>query len=333
MSETPLALVGATGVLGRQVLNALQLREHDAGVLRLFATERSAGEELDYDGEALEVEKVGADAFRGVKAAILAVPPSAARPLAAQAQAAGVWVVDASGAHRLDAAVPLVAPGVNDAVLARPFQGRIVSVAQAAVQGLTAALSPLQKELGLAFADATVLMGAATKGHAGVERLSKQTAELLNGREPDVEVFPHRLAFNVIPGDPPFEKGLSAAERALLVEAARIWEGPLLPALTATALYVPTYHGLTLVLSAHLKRAVTTEGLRDVLKASRELKVLDDPEAGVYPMPMLTNDDATVHVGRLRVSHEHVQLVAALDNAFRVADTAVGLALALAARG
>lgn len=333
MTDTPLAVVGATGVVGRQVLAALALRGHDASAIRCFASPRSEGQELEYEEESLEVEQLGADGFKGVKAAILAVPPEVARSLSQRAQQQGVWAVDCSGAFRVDAKVPLVAPGVNDEVLHRPFDGRIVGLAGAATQGLLAALQPLRAKFGLAVADCTVLMGAASQGQAGVEQLTRQTAALLNGREPEVEVFPHRLAFNVVPGDPPFELGLSRAERTLLVEAARVWQGGALPALTATALYVPAYHGLTLVLSAHLEHPVDADGVRAVLKADPALKLLDEPAEGVYPMPMLTNDDATVHVGRVRVLGERVQLVAALDNAFRLADTAIGVALELAEGG
>lgn len=330
MTDTSLAIVGATGVLGRQVLAALALREHDASAIRCFASPRSEGLELDYEDESLEVEQLGADGFKGVKAAILALPPDAARSVAQRAQQQGVWAVDCSGAFRVDARVPLVAPGVNDEVLGRPFEGRIVAVAGAATQGLLAALQPLRAKFGLAVADCTALLSAASQGQAGVEQLTRQTAALLNGREPEVEVFPHRLAFNVVPGDPPFELELSRAERTVLVEAARVWQGEALPALTATALFVPAFHGLTLVISAHLKHPVDADGVRAALKAGAGLKLLDEPAANVYPMPMLTTDDATVHVGRVRALGERVQLVAALDNAFRVADTAVGVALRLA---
>ncbi len=241
-------------------------------------------------------------------------------------------MVDVSGAFRVDTAVPLVAPGVNDALLQRPFQGRVVSVAHPVTQALLLTLAPLRAKFGLAFADVTLLLGAASQGNAGVEQLSRQTAALMNGKEPELELFPHRLGFNVIPAAGAFEGPLSAVERHLLVEAARIWSGDELPALTATALTVPTYHGATLVISAHLGRPVDAEGVRATLKEAGGLKLLDDPSQNIYPMPMLSTDDAAPHVGRVRAGGPRVQLVAAIDSAWRLAESAVDIALKLGGR-
>jgi aspartate-semialdehyde dehydrogenase len=328
-----IAVVGATGLVGQQILAALWQHDVEPDDVRLFAGEASEGEEVDYAEETLPVERVGADAFRGVKAAIFAVPAEVSRALALEAQKAGAWAVDLSGAHCLDPKVPLIAPGVNDGVLDRPFSGRLVSLAQPVSQALVLALEPLRAAFGLVSVDATVLCGAASKGRAGTERLSAQTAALLNAKEPEVQVFPHRLAFNVIPGVGDFENGLSAAERALMVEVARVWgAGAGTPELSATTLFVPTFHGTTLVLTAHLAAAADADTVRSTLRASSELKVLDEPSSHIYPMPMLVTDDPSIHVGRIRAQRQRVHLVATVDNAYRAADAAVALALELADR-
>jgi aspartate-semialdehyde dehydrogenase len=331
MSEPVIAIVGATGTVGRQLIASLQLHDVQPDQVRLFSSERTEAEELDYEEETLPTEPPGVDAFRGVQAVILACPPEVAKKYGAEAQQQGAWVVDLSGAWRVDVNVPLVAPGVNDGVLDRPFSGRVVSVAQPATQALLAVLQPLRAKFGLVFADATLLFGTAAQGTAGQEQLTKQTAALLNAKDPEVEHFPHRVGFNVIPAVGGFEGPLNEGERHLLVEAARIWSGDL-PALTATALTVPTFHGLTLVLSAHLNRPVDADGVRALLKEDENLKVLDDPSQNIYPMPMLTTDDASTHVGRIRAVGTRVQLVAAIDNVFKAADAAVDLALKLARR-
>lgn len=330
MSDMKIAVVGASGLVGRQIVASLVQREHDAAAVHLFGTERSNGDELDFDDDVLTIETMGPESFRGMKVVILAVPPNAARLLASQGQQAGAWVVDCSGAFRLDAGVPLVVPGVNDGVLDRPFSGRVVTLAGPVTQAVASVLEPLRAKFGLSFADVTVLQGASVMGQAGVARLSKQTAELMNGKEPEVEEFPHRLGFNLIPAVGEFDaKGNSQDERNLLVETARLWAGPDLPAVTATSLLVPTYHGTMLVVSAHLRRPVDADGVRSVLREDSDLKVIDAPEQNVYPMPMLTTNDDTVHVGRIRALGERVQLIIAVDNAHRMAARALDVALEL----
>jgi aspartate-semialdehyde dehydrogenase len=332
MSEPVLAVIGATGVVGRQVLTALLARDVEPERLRLYASQAHAGEELDYGDEVLPVEPVGPEGFRGVQGAILAVPPEVARGLASRLEGQGSWVVDVSGAFRLDPRVPLVCAGVNDGLLDRPFAGRVVAVAHPATRGTLGTLEPLREKWGLGSADVTILAGAAILGTAGVAQLSRQTAQLMNGKDPDVELVPHRMAFNVLSAVGPVEQGVSQLERDVLFEAARIWAGDGQPSLTATGLLVPTYHGLTLVLSARLKGRASADAVREVLRASSLLKVLDQPEEHIYPMPMLTADDPSVHVGRVRAHLDHVQLVAAVDNGLTLADGAADLLLELVER-
>ncbi len=332
MSDPIIAVVGATGAVGRQIIASLQLHDVEPEQVRFFSSDRTEAEELDYEEETFPTEQVGPESFRGVQVVILAVPVELAKPLALQAQLSGAWVVDTSGAFRVDPAVPLVAPGVNDGVLDRPFTGRIVSIAHPATQALLSVLQPLRAKFGLAFADATMLFGTATRGQAGQDQLSKQTAALMNGKDPDIEVFPYRIGFNIIPAVGNFEGPLCDGERQVLIEAARIWSGEALPALTATTLTVPTYHGITLIISAHLNHPVDADGVRALFKEEAGLKVIDDPAQQLYPMPMLTTDDASTHVGRVRALGTRVQLVACTDNVFRLADTAVDLALELADR-
>jgi aspartate-semialdehyde dehydrogenase len=329
MSDVSIGIFGATGEVGRQALEALARRDVELEAVRAFASAKNAGETLELTEGSLDVEAIGDDSFRGLDTCVLAVPPEVAKPLAERAQAQGVWVVDCSGAFRLDEKVPLVIPGVNDGVVDRPFPGRVVSLASASAQAVAAVLEPLKKKLGLVLADVTLLVGAAWKGREGIERLSLQTAQLMNGKEPDVELFPHRLAFNLIPGVGDFEQGLSALERQVMVELARAWAGEGLPALTATGVLVPTYHGTMAILSAHCQRPADADGVRAILKEESGLKLVDDPAQHVYPMPMLTNDDPSVLVGRVRAHAGRVQLVACVDNACRMGDAAVELALEL----
>jgi aspartate-semialdehyde dehydrogenase len=314
-----IAVVGATGTLGSQLLAALEEKDYPAEALRLFASDRSEGEDVDYAGDTLPVEPSD---FRGVEIALIATPLSAARGLIDAATKAGAWAVDFSGALRSDSNVPLVVPGVS----APPSgPGRTVSIAGPSAIALATLLKPLNAQ----WVDVVGLYGAAFRGLAGVKLLERQTAELMGGREGEgIEPFAHRLAFNVIPQVGAFAKEgnhpSSTEELAVALDVARAL--PKAPVLRATALHVPAFHGITLAVSGQLETAVDVAA---VLKATPNVKVIDAPGEGVYPMPMLATSDRSVHVGRIRSAGSHFWLVAAVDNAGIVARAGVELALSL----
>ncbi|MDY7225358.1 aspartate-semialdehyde dehydrogenase [Hyalangium rubrum] len=318
-----IAVVGATGLVGREVLSAL----FDQGIaserVSALASERSEALELEYGEDTLEVEKTTPEAFRGVGVALLATPASASRSLAQVAQAAGAWVVDVSPAFRADGNVPLVLPSFNPEVLGAAFKGRIISLPSAVSTALVSVLAPLHKSFGVVRAQVTAMMGVSSAGVGGVSELEKQTAGLLSGREPEPQTFPHRVGFNLVPQVGAFlaNSPWTEEEAGWTLEAARLFgaRGDT-PVIAGTAVQVPTFHGHGLSLHVQLKAAVPVEQARAALKASSALKVLDAPAEKVYPMPMLVTADPTVHVGRLRTfpqAPEWLTLFAAVDNAGR----------------
>ncbi|HZA52204.1 MAG TPA: aspartate-semialdehyde dehydrogenase [Myxococcaceae bacterium] len=336
-TNAPIAVVGVTGVVGREVLGALHEAGFPAEEITALGTDRSEGEEIDYGDESLSVERATPEVFRGHRAVILAVPHDAARTLAPAAQAAGAWVVDVSGAFRADPTVPLVLPAVNAEILKRPFRGRIVAVPASLTTAVLTALEPLRAAFGLRRASVTALYGASSAGRRGIAELEKQAGGLLSGRDEDVAVFPHRIGFNVIPQVGEFEGAWTREERALIDEAARIWEGRgELPVLSATVFHVPTFYGQAMSLSIDLGGAANEKQIRAELEKSPNLKLLDAPAEKIYPMPMLITADPAVHVGRVREvprSPGRAELVAVVDNAGRAALNAVEIARELLARG
>jgi aspartate-semialdehyde dehydrogenase len=318
-----IAVVGATGVVGREVLSALLDQGVTSEQLTVLATERSEAVELDYGEDPLAVEKASAESFRGVGLALLATPASASRTWAPVAQAAGAWVVDASPAFRGDGNVPLVLPSFNPEVLGAPFKGRIVSTPSAVSTALVSIIAPLQKAFGVVRAQVTAMLGASSAGAPGVAELEKQTAGLLSGREPEPHAFPQRIGFNLIPQVGPFmaNSPWTEEEAGWTLEAARLFgaRGET-PVIAGTAVQVPTFYGHGLSLHVQLKTPAPVEQYRAALKTSPVLKVLDAPTEKVYPMPMLVASDPTVHVGRLRTfpqAPEWLTLFAVVDNAGR----------------
>ena len=294
-----LAVVGATGSVGRAVLEDLEARELP-GVPRLFASGRSEVDLVEFRGDELEVEPVGDRSFRGCDAAILAVPAPVARELAPRAWAEGCLAVDLSGAFRTEADVPLVVAGLNDADVAGGEARGVVASPSGPVVPLALALAPLHRAAGVSRVVATLLLAASAAGRAGVRQLEREMVSLLGGEEPDPSELSHRMGFNLVPQVGTFGPGgLTDEEASVAVQLRRLLGAPAL-AVSATAVRVPVFYGHTLLLNVATDRLLDAEGARAALRASPEVKVIDAPAERVYPMPMLSVNDDAVLVGRVR---------------------------------
>jgi aspartate-semialdehyde dehydrogenase len=311
------AVVGASGLVGREVLAALADAGHPEAQVTALASERSVGVEAAYGHTTLEIEAASPDALRGHQLVILAAPAEVARTLAPEAQKAGAWVVDTSRAFLSDLSVPLAAEGFPGDGLERPFTGRVVRVPGPVALGLLRTVEPLRAAYGVTGAQVTALLGAATAGARGLTELEESTAQILSGRELEPTHFPHRLAFNLVPQVGPFSEtsGGTLEELSWRAEATLLW-GAGAPPLDGTAVLVPIFHAALLALHVRLGRAATPAEVRERLRQAPGLKLLDAPGEKVYPMPMLVSADPAILVGRVRASAgrpDALELVAALD--------------------
>ncbi len=294
-----LAVVGATGSVGRAVLEDLEAREIPVE-LRLFATSRSEVDLLEFRGDELEVETVTDRSFRGCDATILAVPAGVARELAPKAWAEGCLAIDLSGAFRSVEGVPLVVAGVNDADVAAGEARGVVASPSGPVVPLALALAPIHREAGIQRVVVTILQAASGSGRGGLRQLEKELVSLLNGEEPDPSDLSHRVGMNLVPQVGAFLPGGSTdVEGAVGAELRRLLAAPALAA-TATAIRVPVFYAHGLVVNLRTARPLSADGARAALRASPELKVIDSPEERIYPMPMLAVNDDAVLVGRVR---------------------------------
>lgn len=328
------AVVGATGVVGGELVRALAEAGHPTDRMRLFASERSAGEELSYGDGTLEVEKVRPGDFKGLELVFLATPADASRLLSAAAESAGARVVDTSRAFLSDLQTPVGFPRLP-AGLQRLPGARRVRVPGPVTQVLLTTLEPLRGRFGVREVHVSALLAASGAGRQGVTELEQQTASLLSGRELEATHFPHRLAFNLVPQVGPFSEGSGATleELSWRAETGLLW-GRASPAIDGTAVWAPTFHGHLVLLQLRLGKPAEPAEVRAALQGAPGLKLLDVPAERVYPMPMLVTADDAVHVGRIRAfagSQDTLELVAAIDSAGATARLCLDVAERMAA--
>ncbi len=338
MTSRPLALalVGATGTVGRTVLDVLDDLDVPVRSLRPLASPRSAGTTLAFRGDDLRVGTPGQGSFRGCEVAIFCAGPAVAREWAPRAWAEGCAVVDDSPAFRMEPDVPLVVPEVNPEAAAGFRAKGIVANPSSNVTALALALAPLRAAAGLRRVVVATYQSASGLGQGGVEELERQARDLLNLREPDPPArFPHRLAFNVVPQVGPFVEGGATEEEAKIVREARKVLGEPDLAIAATAVRVPVFFGHCAAVNVATLRPLGAAAARTALAKAPGVKVLDEPAQGIYPMPMLVGSEDAVLVGRLRddPSQENgLDLFLAIENTRKGAATnAVQIAQLLAA--
>jgi len=296
-----LALLGATGLVGRTVLEVLHATDLDLADVKLFASPRSAGTRLELDGEELEVHAPKEGAFAGCDLAIFCAPPEVARAWAPKAWAEGCAVIDDSPAFRMEPDVPLVVPEVNAGALAGYRARGIVSNPSGSVTALSVALAPLHAAAGLERLVVATYQAVSGAGHRAVEQLEREATDLMNGREPEPgTAIPYRIAFNLVPQIGAFlPDGRTEEERKLEDEPRKILGVPGLR-VAATAVRVPTFYGHAAAVNVATARKVGADEARELLRKAPGLKVVDDPGERVYPMPMLAVNDDAVLVGRIR---------------------------------
>jgi aspartate-semialdehyde dehydrogenase len=296
-----LALVGATGTVGRTVLEVLDDLDVPVTSLRAFASSRSAGTTLSFRADDVRVEALRPGSFKGSEVAIFCAGADVAREWAPRAWAEGCAAVDDSPAFRADPAVPLVVPEVNPGAVAGVGERGIVSNPSTNVTALTIALAPLRSAAGLRRVVVSTYQSVSGAGQGGVEELEQEARDLLNLREPGPAVrFPHRIAFNVIPQVGGFVAAGQTEEEEKIVRETRKVLGDAALRIAATAVRVPVFFGHSAAVNVETERKLGAAEAREVLRKAPGVKLLDDPSQRVYPMPMLVANEDSVLVGRVR---------------------------------
>src|SRR5437867_6182911 len=309
MRRVKLAVVGATGAVGREVLKTLDQRSFPAASLRAIATARSAGRRLRFAGDEIEVAAIGEDVFDGIELAIFDTPDEVALEWVPKAVAAGAVVVDNSAAFRLRDDVPLVIPEINTEA-ARSHAGIVANPNCTAVT-LLMPLAPLHRAFGCRRVVAASYQSVSGAGQPGVADLYEQMEKLLPERDavatgdvaglvPAGRAFAHPIAFNAIPHVGSFgDGGFTSEERRVLLESRKILDAPTLDVFT-TCVRIPTVVAHGIAAWAQFSREVTLDEARAALGAADGVDVEDEPSKARYPTALLASSKDKAYVGRLR---------------------------------
>lgn len=293
-------VIGATGAVGRELVEVLHKRRFPVTELRLFASTRSAGTRQITPWGEVTIEGYSLDAARSLDLALLAVSGEFAKAHARALAAAGVAVVDNSSALRLEADVPLVVPEVNAGAIGT---SRLIANPNCTTAILVVALEPLRRAFGLKRVIVSTYQAASGAGAEGMAELERETRRmLLEGGPAGHEVFAHPLAFNVIPQIDSFQpNGYTREEMKVAWESRKIMGVPDL-LISCTAVRVPTIRAHAEAVTIETERPVTPEAARAVLAHAPGVVVVDDPAGQRYPMPLTASGQDDVEAGRIRAN-------------------------------
>ena len=293
------AIVGATGAVGVELMRCLEARGFPLRALRLLASPRSAGRTMAFRGSEVTVEALGDDSFDGIDVALFSAGAGVSRRYAPIAVRAGAVVVDNSSAFRMDPAVPLVVPEVNGPAMAG-HQG-IVANPNCVAAILTVALAPLHRAHPMRRLQVATYQAASGAGAAAMEELRASTAAYLAGEAFQPKVLPHPYAFNLFShnADVDADSGYNGEELKVVAETRRIMDVPGLP-IGITCIRVPVLRAHAMAVVVEFDEVVDVDAARALLASAPGLRVVDDRVGNVFPMPSDASGQDDVLVGRVR---------------------------------
>ncbi|QDU66822.1 aspartate-semialdehyde dehydrogenase [Engelhardtia mirabilis] len=300
LTELEIAVVGARGAVGAELLGVLAGAGVEPGRVRACGSEASAGQRLGFGAGTVELVPTSRAALVGADLVFMAAGEEAARRWAPVAVEAGARVVDNSSAFRDDPAVPLVIPEVNGDVL-RGYAGRLVANPNCTTVIALLAATPIRRAFGLERMSVTSYQSVSGAGRRAMDELRDQTAAVLAGEAPVPQVFAEPCAFNVFSHDSPVdpETGLNEEERKLVTESAKLW-GDDTTRVAATCMRVPVMRAHCTALDLTLAEPARVADAREVLGRAPGLELVDDRGRGDFPTPLKAAGRVVVLVGRLR---------------------------------
>ena len=303
MPEIHIAIVGATGLVGQEFIKVLEQRHFPMDSVRLLASDRSAGKKIFVAHQEIEVQETAPESFQNIDIALFSAGADISRhfsPLAAQA---GAVVIDNSAAFRMEPSVPLVVPEINPDDI-KWHKGIIANPNCSTIQ-VVVAINPIHRVNPIKRMVASTYQAVSGTGSAAVEELTTQTRQVLEGQSTVPHVYPHQIAFNVLPEIDVFlDNGYTREEWKMVEETRKIMHANDI-AVSTTCVRVPVFIGHSVAINIELTHPMSPEEARQVLAQAPGIKILDDPTISLYPQAWSAAGTDDVYVGRLRRDASH----------------------------
>ncbi len=293
-----ISVVGATGVVGNEMVAILEERNFPIERLRLFASERSEGKTIEFKGKAIPVEILGEKVFQGIDIALFSAGAERSKDFAPIAVNTGCVVVDNSSAWRMDSGVPLVVPEVNPQDL-KWHKGLIANPNCSTIQ-MVVVLKPIHNAARIKRVVVTTFQSVSGTGKKAMDELLHQTSDILNFKKVRSNIYPHQIAFNCLPHIDKFMKdGYTKEEHKMVNETIKILGDDSIR-ITATTVRVPVFRGHSESVNIETEKKLSPNEVRALLSAAPGIVVYDAPEKNLYPLPVDAVGKDEVYVGRIR---------------------------------
>jgi aspartate-semialdehyde dehydrogenase len=296
--EHSVAIMGATGAVGEEMRSILEQRSFPVGSLKLLASSRSVGKQLEFRGKKLSVEELKPESFDGVEIVLSSAGATISKQFAPEAVKRGCVIIDNTSAFRMEPDVPLVVPEVNPHAINR-HKGIIANPNCSTIQ-MVVALKPLHDVARIKRVVVSTYQAVSGTGMKAIVELREQTRALMNGEKYPPKVYPHQIAFNALPHIDVFlDNAYTKEEMKMVNETKKIMEDDSIK-VTATTVRIPVYRGHSESINLEFESEITPDQAREILSRAPGVKVVDDPSKAFYPLAIDCDGRDETFVGRIR---------------------------------
>jgi aspartate-semialdehyde dehydrogenase len=294
------AVVGATGAVGNEMVSTLEGRDFPVAELKLLSSKRGAGTRIEFKGKSYTAEVLDENSFRGFDIGLFSAGGSVSEKFAPIAGKAGCVVIDNTSAWRMDPMVPLVVPEVNAHAIARYGQKNIIANPNCSTIQMVVALKPIHDVARIKRIVVSTYQAVSGTGKRAIRELESQVLAIYNQQEIKKEVYPHQIAFNCLPHiDVFFDNGYTKEEMKMVNETKKIMEDDSIR-VTATTVRVPVFYGHSETVNIETEKKITAQEVREILSKAPGVKVVDNPKKFEYPLAIDAAGKDDTFVGRIR---------------------------------